>query len=57
MSKSGLGSDIIVVDIRLKLRLEQITSRNDNATENFYRFQVVSKVVSFGPDVENFEKS
>ena len=48
---------IIVLDNILKLRLELITLRNDNVTEEFYRIQVVLKVVIFGRNFENFKKS
>ena len=36
-SISGRRSDIIVLDNVLKIRIELITSRNDNAMEKFYR--------------------
>ena len=47
-STSANVSDIIVLDMVLKLRLELILSRNDNATEKFYRVEVFFKVVIFG---------
>ena len=57
-SSSGNVSPIIALDMSSKLRLELITYRNDNATQKFYRFQVLKNVrflrkISF---FENFEK-
>ena len=43
----GLGSDMIVLDNVLKLWMELIKQRNDNATKKFYRFRVVWKVQLF----------
>ena len=42
-STSGLGSPIIVLDHVLKIWIELITLRNDNAMLKFYTVQVVSK--------------
>ena len=47
-STSCRGSDIIVLDNVLKLRLELIKSRNDDATEKIYRLPWFLKVVIFG---------
>ena len=42
-STSSLGSPMIVLDNVFKIWIELITSRNDNATEKFYRGRVVFK--------------
>ena len=41
---SGRRSDIIVLDMILKLRLELIQCRNDNAMEKFYWLEVFENV-------------
>ena len=43
-STSGLGSDMIVLDNVLKIWMELIKYRNDNAGEKFYMVQTFSKV-------------
>ena len=48
---------IIVLDNVLKVRIELITLRNDNAMQKFYRVQVVSKSWSLGRNFENFRKN
>ena len=42
-SISHLGNPIIVLDNVFKIWIELIISRNDNATEKFYRGRVVFK--------------
>ena len=56
-SISVRGSDMIVLDIVLKLWIEPITLSIHHATEKFYRVRVVSKSPKFGWNLENFEKS
>ena len=55
-STSLRGIPIIVVDIVLKICIELIKSRNDNAMEKFYRLRTFSKVDIFGRNFENFPK-
>ena len=47
-SKSGLGSDMIVLDIFVRIRIELVNSKNDNAPENFYRVECFQKINIFG---------
>ena len=56
-SISGRGSDMIVLDNVLKIWIELIKQRNDNAREKFYRVQWFRKVDIFGRNFENFENS
>ena len=43
-SRSGLGSDMIILDNVLKIFMELLKQRNDNAGEKFYLVQAFSKV-------------
>ena len=59
-STRGLGSPIIVLDNILKLWIELIKSRNDNAMEKFYRLWTFQKLIFLAEiwkKFENFHKN
>ena len=55
-STSGLGSDMIILDNVLKIRIELIKCQNDNVTEKFYLVQTIFKSLKFNRNFENFKK-
>ena len=55
-SKKCWGISIIILDNVLRLWIELIKLRNDNATGKFYRFRVVSKSSIFSRNFEKYGK-
>ena len=54
---SDLRGAIIVLDNVMKIWIELIKSKNDNATKKFYLMQSIFKSRTFGSNIEHLKKS